>query len=1213
MFARRKAFAGYLPILLFGVAFVVSAQPHPDPVVIDGQLSDAFWNRVPTRELSAIGPPVANSGLGGEVRATLSGGYLYIAARLPESTGRFTARSIGRNPQWEEEDSLTFYIRVVNENDWMLKVGPLGAYSVNWRWTGESEWYTSRPEKCNGFLVAATRGEKEWRVEAAIPLVEVGSPRAGHVHISAEHVRAARAGVPEEHWQWPSREPVAEVPGSPTSSLPTPVFRPPTLGNDEAPIEVGYRDALPPTDAKWTDELWRQVPVWTLYRNEPGSRVPQFQTEVRMIQDGHTLAVMARCAEPYGVKASVRERDGPVEQDDSFQVYLATTGSSYVKYGMNPLAYIQDASGSSGGPRISRPHLDWNSPVRGSAWWDRGEWFARLDLPLNFTANTLGEVKTPRDWRILLMRYRPARGGEPQETSVLPVTQSITPYCPARYRRLSLIESDPSKLHGIQTAVPSGDLAFTPTRVLSEEERKQTMLADMLDRNIHDRTLQFLQQERRDWDGVRTVEDWEKFRERRKNALAASLGAFPLHGPLATRVTKIFRGNGYRREDLVFQTQPGVWVPANLYLPAETRGRMPGILIAHSLHAPKTQFELQDMGILWAREGCAVLVMDQAGFGERIEGYPWNRDGYHSRYITGMQLYLVGESLIKWMVWDLMRGIDLLVAREGIDDKRIILLGSVAGGGDPAAVTAALDSRVAAVVPFNFGESTPEIPRFIPEKNQWPLELADPGLGDWDTTRCLRRGIVDQFLQWTICAIAAPRRFVYSYELGWNVKDLPAWSRYTKVYDFYHASDHLADAHGFGPFPGPGECWNIGPAQRRSLYPTLERWFGIPIPFDDIQISTDGNLTKEPKDRRPETELQVLTPATASELHMRTIHEITRDMARIKMDSVRKTTSNLTADEKRKWLQSQLAGRLGDIQPAPHPRAIVRWSKKLPGAIVEGTTIEVEHDITVPLLLFMPTSKHVNRVPVVVGIAEAGKAVFVEQHAEEITVLLRNGFAVCLPDLRGTGETTPDGRRDPENDENMQAVNEEMLGETLVGRRLKDLRSVLVYLRERQDLDSKRFGLWGESLMPTNPVSLIEDELPLWAVGPQIQNQGEPLGGLLAVLAALYEADVRAIAVRGGLIGYSSILEDAFAYVPADIIVPGLLEVGDLSDFEAALAPHAVLLENQIDGKNRVVPLAAEHQELRPVFDAYRDVPANFELRASQQSSSIPEWLIAHL
>jgi hypothetical protein len=91
--------------------------------------------------------------------------------------------------------------------------------------------------------------------------------------------------------------------------------------------------------------------------------------------------------------------------------------------------------------------------------------------------------------------------------------------------------------------------------------------------------------------------------------------------------------------------------------------------------------------------------------------------------------------------------------------------------------------------------------------------------------------------------------------------------------------------------------------------------------------------------------------------------------------------------------------------------------------------------------------------------------------------------------------------------------------------------------------------------MSVNSARLDLDELALWQVGPQIQHQGEPLGGLLAVLSALYDPSVRAIAIRNGLAGYASILDDAFAYVPVDITVPGFLEAGDLADVEAALAP----------------------------------------------------------
>ena len=54
----------------------------------------------------------------------------------------------------------------------------------------------------------------------------------------------------------------------------------------------------------------------------------------------------------------------------------------------------------------------------------------------------------------------------------------------------------------------------------------------------------------------------------------------------------------------------------------------------------------------------------------------------------GLQLQLAGESLIGWMAGDLMRAVDLLSARGDVDKDRIVLIGAVAGGGDPAGVVA---------------------------------------------------------------------------------------------------------------------------------------------------------------------------------------------------------------------------------------------------------------------------------------------------------------------------------------------------------------------------------------------------------------------------------------------------------------------------------------------------------------------------------------------
>jgi cephalosporin-C deacetylase-like acetyl esterase len=1227
----RSRFQG---LLLLSFSLVLANAADSQRVMIDGKATDTFWQQVHSEKLAPAESGVP-SGMGGEVRATIAGRYLYLSARMPEPTGRVTARSIGRNPIWEGggearsitearqysngapegEDYVRFVIRVYNENDWMLQIGPLGAYSVKWRWTGEHEWYTSRPDKCDRFLVAARIAEREWSVEAAIPLDQLGSPRPGYTRLSVERNRAGRPGTPRELWRWPQQEPTAEVPALSAGSqdLPDPLFRPPLLGNSEPSIEVGLRKDLPPIDSGWTDPAWREVPTWILYRNEAPSRLPIFPTEVKLIQDGHTLAVLARCIEPDRVIARAKEPDdGLVLEDDSFQVYLATSGSSYVQYAINPKGYILDAVGHTGNPRLSRSLVDWKSLVRGMARQEQGQWIARLDLPLAAVAEAMGEVANSKEWRVLLLRSRPARDGEPRETGVLPITQSVTPLCPARYRRLKLVGAAPSQLHAPPIPERNGNLTSFPTRVLRPEQRKQMDLAGMVEHDIRSRVLKVLEAEKQDWDRVKTLADWKDFREPRLKALAASLGKFPDRGPLETRVTSEFRGDGYRRENLAYQSRPGLWVTANLYLPAEERKQMPGIVIIHSHHAPKTQFELQDMGIIWARAGCAVLVMDQIGYGERIETYPWDREAHNSDHILGMQLELANENLMNWIVWDTTRGVDLLLQRGDVDQKQIVLLGAVAGGGDPAGVAAALDSRIAAVVPFNFGESEPEELRSDPNKNQWPLDLADAGWGDMVSTGALRGAIRDQFFPWTICALVAPRRFVYSFELGWNVEDLPAWARYRKVFSFYDALDHLADAHGYGPFPGPGECWNIGPAQRKSLYPTLQRWFGIPIPYTEVSSSLEGNLERRPvMDGRPVSDLAVLTPAVASELHMRSLHELAREEGQHQLDATRAELEKLTPQERRQWLKTRWASKLGDIEPNLYPGAVLQWSKQIPNAQVEGITLTVEPGIVVPMLLLRPQRPAGERAPVVIAVADGGKDLFVAERSQEIEAMLESGTAVCLPDVRGTGETSPDPTMDPDGDEIREhlAASELMLGDTLLGKRLKDLRTVIAYLEGRQDMDAHQIGLWGDSFAPANPPRLLIDEQVQWQVGPEIEQQAEPLGGLLALLGALYHDSVRSIAVHGGLTSYLSVCDDYFTYVPADVIVPGILEVGDIADLAAVLVPRSLLLAGLVDGRDRLLQDAELHHQFSTLERSYRSVSnSKLVIRSGSERKNLADW-----
>jgi cephalosporin-C deacetylase-like acetyl esterase len=1153
--------------LLAGVyvaALPAGAQTTIPAPVIDGKLDDVLWQHVAARRLEPAQAGVS-ADLGGDIRVIVRGHHLLIAARLPEPTGRVAARVTGRHPDWEDEDILQITAGPdIGYTDRVIRINPFGAFTTE---REGQEVYAN----ADRYLIATAVHDREWIVEAAIPLNEMSTPGPEPVLWSAQRIRAMRPGSPQQRWRWPHLDAStkAAVDRSAPWDAPAPVYLPAPLGNQESPLEAG-RMAIPPLDAGWDDPQWAQVPEWRLKRNEPGALPAQQPTLVKVAHDGKTLAILARCAEPGELIASVKEHDGPVERDDSFHVYLGVSGSSYAQIATNALGYMVDLTGKTGGPRISRPRADWESDAQVSVGRGQGFWTARMDLPLAKVLNILGEAESQSELRVLFARVRPGRNGETSETSALPTVSGQTLTGSIRYRRLRLSANAPQSLPAAE--IPAAPPALD-TRVWNTEERKTRKAVGMLHNQIRARVQKALESEAQSWSAVRTRQDWEQFRSKRLQALSKVIGEFPARVPLNVTVGKSYRGEGYRRLDLIYRSRADLWVAANLYLPARTQGRVPAIIVIPSHHRPRMQSELQDMGILWARQGSAVLIADNIGHGERIQTYPWNREGYHSRYNMGLQLYVAGESLIKWMVWDTMRAVDLLVERSEVDPRKIILLGAVAAGGDPAAITAALDPRIAAVAPFNYGEATPE----HGGRASWPAHLADPGWGSWETSRYLPRSVADQFLPWLICASVAPRRFVLAYEMGWDVEKQPVWLRYRKVFGLYDAQDNLDEAHGFGGFPGTGECANIGPSQRKTLYPELQRWFGIAPP------------AQEPDDRRPEAELLAYSPELATKAPSRPVHELAREIGRKRLEAARAALSRLDAKGRIAWLRREWTQRLGDVEPNRSPRASAPRMQQLDGIEAQAITLDVEPGIAVPLLFLKPSSNAAKR-GVVVALSHAGKAGLWHEHHAEITTLLRNGIAVCLPDLRGTGETAPDMRRGPSSTEVTEGATELMLGNSLLGGRLKDVRTVLAYLRNRPDVDGTRIALWGDSEAAVNPQRLLLDESPGWQIGPDIQYESDPLGGLLAVFAALYEDNLRGIATRRSLISFESILDDPFAYVPGHVIVPDMLSAGDLSDIAASLPAASILFESPIDARNRVIPQAG-----------------------SQSRPSLASWLAARL
>jgi hypothetical protein len=172
---------------------------------------------------------------------------------------------------------------------------------------------------------------------------------------------------------------------------------------------------------------------------------------------------------------------------------------------------------------------------------------------------------------------------------------------------------------------------------------------------------------------------------------------------------------------------------------------------------------------------------------------------------------------------------------------------------------------------------------------------------------------------------------------------------------------------------------------------------------------------------------------------------------------------------------------------------------------------------------------------------------------------------------------------------------------------------VLGYLRGREDIDARRIALWGDSFAAPNPA---DRNLAVPMDAEPYPDPAEPLGGLLALFGALFEKDVRAVVVRGGLIGYDSLLRGPFGYVPHDALVPGALTMGDLVDVAAALAPRSLRMEGLVDGLNRELTADSLSQALESARAAYRssNAESRLELRPGGASRRlIARWLLHEL
>lgn len=200
---------------------------------------------------------------------------------------------------------------------------------------------------------------------------------------------------------------------------------------------------------------------------------------------------------------------------------------------------------------------------------------------------------------------------------------------------------------------------------------------------------------------IKTLNEWTSRRAKYREELLEMLGLWPApeRTDLKPVVTGKIEADSFFVEKLHFQSMPGLYVTANLYLPKNLPKPAPTVLYVCG-HGPVVKDGVsygnkvgyQHHGAWFAQHGYVCLIIDTLQLGE-IQGL------HHGTYREGMWWWNSrGYTPAGVEAWNSIRALDYLETRHEVDAKRFGVTGR-SGGGAYSWWLAALDDRIKAAAP----------------------------------------------------------------------------------------------------------------------------------------------------------------------------------------------------------------------------------------------------------------------------------------------------------------------------------------------------------------------------------------------------------------------------------------------------------------------------------------------------------------------------------
>ena len=606
--------------------------------------------------------------------------------------------------------------------------------------------------------------------------------------------------------------------------------------------------------------------------------------------------------------------------------------------------------------------------------------------------------------------------------------------------------------------------------------------------------------------------DFLKRQEKVKGKLLQIMGPLPEKTPLNARITGVIKKKDYRVEKVIYESLPGYYVTAALFLPKKIKGKAPAVIYASGHTANGFRSETyQHVIINLVKKGFIVLAFDPIGQGERLQYYieeegksrfgPTTEHSY-----PGAQCYISGYSPTKYFVWDGIRSVDYLISRKEVDPNRIGMTGR-SGGGTQTAYTAAVDDRILASAPECFISS---------------MEYVLKTIGPQDAEQNLFHMISEGIDHADLMEVRAPRPGLMITTTRDFFSIQGARETYAEVKQFYKglgSEDYINMVE-------DDDVHASTKKNREAMYAFFQKYLDNPGDPVDLEVELFE-----------EQELYATqTGQLATSLKGETIFSLNRKVVKNQLGKIKYIRSSEDFDEHINKVGADAKELSGYEYPNNFGLPVFSGRYVIKDYVLEKYLIPGSGDYMLPAALFKPLEKPKNEV--VILLDEKGMDHAAKKDSLLIHSILKQGYSVLLFDVPGIGSMGPGYLRGDAYIENT-SYNQWFAGiltnKSIVGLRAEDIIRLSHFIKK--DIDGF-------------------DNISAIATGPS---------GSELLHAAVFDETIQKVCLIKPFMSFADI-GLSHEYTPAFIpsTVAGAIEKYDLPDLMAALCPRGLLIINPL-------------------------------------------------